>query len=92
MTKPDREDLVNYWMQNAVPLSRMFYAFTMGFNWKFAEKFKQDPFALDRYGSKVKPYNEMERPQIDECLKMLKSVCPDIFDDLAHYTKRRPEN
>ncbi len=92
MTNADREDLVEYWMQNAVPLSRMFNAFTMGFNWKYAKKIKQDPFAEDIYGSKDKPYNEMERPQIDECLEMLKSACPDIFDDLAHYTKKSALN
>jgi hypothetical protein len=92
MTKTDREDLVNYWAENAIPISEMFYAFTMGFNWKHAEKAKKDPYDLDRIGRKNKPYNEMEKSQIDECLEMLKNVCPDIFDDLAHYTKKSVKN
>jgi hypothetical protein len=88
MTKGNREDLVNYWAEKAVPVSRMFHAFTMGFNWKYATKTKKDPFDLDRVGRKGKPYNEMDETQIQECLAMLKNVCPDIFDDLAHYTKK----
>jgi hypothetical protein len=77
MTKRDRDDLVEYWAQNSVPLRSMFDIFRMTFNWR-----------PDK--SRDKPAYEMDQTQIDECLKMLEKCCPNIYKELAKHKKKSP--
>jgi hypothetical protein len=75
MTARDRDDLVEYWAQNSVPLSSMFDAFRAIFNSR-----PNEPY--------IKPVNEMEQPKIEECLKMLEKCCSNVYNDLAKHKKK----
>lgn len=88
--RTDRQGLINYWVNNAIPIEWMFRAFTMVFNWKVSEQSQKrreriqkgielpepPPADYDRSG------NEMEQSQVDQCLDMLKKSFPDIYKDL----------
>ncbi len=89
MIMRDRDDLVEYWAQNSIPLSSMFESFTIFFNWRLAEKMRGDKSIPSK--SYENPVKEMEQSQIDECLKMLESCCPDIYKDLTKHRKKSPQ-
>ena len=39
--RTDRQGLINYWVNNAIPIEWMFRAFTMVFNWKRSEQIQK---------------------------------------------------
>jgi hypothetical protein len=85
MSSHDKDELVGYWAKNAVPLNEMFSAFKIIFNWRSLER-KHDHTTL--YKSNDSPANEMTQKQVEECLRMLESACPDIYKEIAGLKKK----
>lgn len=83
MSNRDREDLVQYWANNAIPIGQMFYAFTMVFNWKAPDRRILGDKLVPRK-SYDDPPGEMEQSQIDKCLRMLEHSYPDVYKDLVN--------
>ena len=78
MSVRDREDLVDYWANNAIPIEQMFRAFKFIFTRNMAERMRHKP-VLD---VEQKTYNEMTEEQVNESLTMLEQTYPDIYKHL----------
>ncbi len=85
MNNHDRDDLVDHWAKNAIPLNEMFSAFKIIFNWRSLER-KHGDITLRK--SYKRPANEMEQTQVEECLLMLERACPDIYKVIAGLKKK----
>ena len=85
-TVSDRDVLVEYWAKKAIPLDRMFGVFSLVFNMSLA---KLRNIKLDW---KNRSKNEMTQSQLDECLGMLERSYPELYNDLASYKRKSPQN
>jgi hypothetical protein len=88
MDVKEREDLVRYWIEKAMPISEIFYVDFLGM---FDKRKRSKDVNVRMKVDRTKPISEMDEASIQEALTMLEHAHPDLYKSMIEaYNEENP--